>query len=264
MLQLPVMSLAIPAKFFFFHFQGLFFNPSEYNKAKLIHEMFDDGLRSSSQDMVDPEKGPLLTIQQWSPSIIRNVTEPTLLNTVLLQVVHVMPLVIDGAVNKKEVMHELTVLAWDCIDVLDDTEDSEERLLLRRRSETKLCMVFNDFLCWSMIHCHREGHLTMIFPTEVYKNILDFSDKLVKQMQDFIDDGHQVTLGRDKQEQAFSQEEFDKARSLVVRVFELADWAFIEFCSRATQCCLRDISLLLTDDLAVVKPTVQSARLNLS
>lgn len=198
--------------------------------------------------------GPLLSIQQWSDQLKQSHEGPANKRFACVQLVQVMPLVIDGHDEKKEVMHELTIVAWDCIEAPGERPEEHHRLLMQRRPETKMCLVFNDFLCWSVVHCHKEGHICLMLPAEVFETLLEYSAKLVEQMQEYIEQGHSVKLGRTEEEAQFSQEEFGKARSLVVRVFELADWAFANICHRAGHCCLQNISLLMTDDLGVVKP----------
>lgn len=257
------MTLGVPIKFWFFHFQSLYYDELDDHKAKELEQMFREAYNQCQAFPLDPERGPALQIQRWTPCLNKNYDRTSDICFVLVQVVHVMPLVIDGNDKMDTVMHELTIVAWDAVRAPCCSECEATRLLLRRRNEDKICMVFNKYMAWSSIHCYEEGHIAMLLPVDIFATMLANSTKLVELMREEIDNGLDMRLGRTPEEALFSNSEFDKARCLVNQVFQLADYAFVNLCHETTQCCLKEVKLLATDDLREVKPrpTAQEASL---
>ena len=112
----------------------------------------------------------------------------------------------------------------------------------------------NKWLSWSKLHCYKEGHFCLVFPKTTYLRLLKYGKELERKMMDEVIFGLNVTLGRDIKQVSFNMGEFDRARYVISRVYSFIDIAFVAAAGKATEPCLQDVGIYVTDDFDFVKP----------
>ena len=248
------MSTALPVSFVYFAFSDLYHDRNECYTQKLTTEWFEEGVKECAASSLSGDAHPLLTLEQWpergTPIEETDQEDPL----VLVQILHMMPLKINNEENPKAVLHELVMVAWSCRPHGSMFSLLKNNYRLKRRPETKLYVILDTWSGFSAVHCFKESHLALMFTKDMFARLLDLSAQLDASLQDEIDFlGSQVMLGRRPDESDFHNTEFHKARTLVRRVYELADLAWVSVRDQIFNTLLMNIGLYLTGNLGMVR-----------
>lgn len=248
------MSTALPVTFVYFDFRDIYHDRNECYTQKLTTEWFEEGVKECAASALAQDSQGLLKLEQWpergSPVEEAGNEDPL----VLMQIIHMMPLKINNEENPKAVLHELVIVAWSCKPHGAMFNPFNNCYRLKRRPETKLYVILDTWMGFSAAHCFTRGHLALIFTKDMFARLLDLNVQLDASLQDEIDFlGTQIMLGRTLEESTFHNSEFHKARTLVRRVYELADLAYVDVHDQIFNTILMNIGLYLTGNLGMVR-----------
>ena len=94
----------------------------------------------------------------------------------------------------------------------------------------------------------------MVFSPEIFELLIANSNRLYAKLQEEVEWGLNAQLGRSVQQISHNLHEFHRARSLVRRVMEVVDLAYVRIKAESTEQCLQGVQVLVSDDLDQVKP----------
>lgn len=243
----------MPLKFYAVHLDQLFHHRSEYYTDSCMQDQFKEALEKARNPPGVLKQAEEMKLQPWEPEMEPQLDVGGSQRAVFVQVLHLMPLVFNGMTCKKEVLHQLTVVVWDALRVPFGEAGSMPRVVLKRRPETRLLLVLNSWISFECNHSEVEGHLFMMFSGDYYDLLQSNSQKLESQVEREVEQGVAVTLGRTPEEMAFNQLNVLRAESAANGLFSLCDLAVASLCCEADACHLREVSLMITDDLSLLK-----------
>ena len=248
--------LALGIQFIEFDIRDLFYFVKEFYVPPLVEEWFNEGVFiCQPRSMSIMPLGPALTIEPWSLQEENKKRHSTTTEKyVLLQILQMMPLKLDGHDSAKLVLHELAVVAWNCLEDCSPLKPEERRYVLRRRPEAQVVLVLDRWVSHAVLHACRKKHEGLLFEASMYSLLLHYSGKLKDQVDEEVESGLNVQLGRTVQEMSWNQDQYHRARALINRVFDLVDIAYVVIRRESTEEKLKGARLLLTDELKDVKP----------
>lgn len=248
------MAIILPVRFFSVHLDRLYHHQSQYYSDSSMQEMFSEGLSRFAKAKECEGQGDLLSLEAWRPELEPYIDYQKSRMIVLVQILHFMPLLFEDADQKKQALHELTVVCWDGLRLPEGEEEQTTRLALRRRRETRLFVILNTWISMTACHVNKDGHLAMMLPTDLFEQLQEKSLTLLSQVSAEVNKGTLVRLGRGPEELAFNQEQSDKANLLLASIYEGVDLGLVSLCSEADHGCLLDVSMYVTDVLDLVLP----------
>lgn len=248
--------LAVTVKFMEFNFADLFYVMQEHYKEELVEEWFDEGVFLCQPKGIETLPfGRALSIDRWTihdEEKKRYSTDNE--QYVLVQILQMMPLRLNGFDAAKLVLHELVIVAWDCTDDWTPLKPADKRFKLKRRSEEQFVIVLDRWVSYSVLHACRKGHLALLFDRSMYLDMMRYSKELMRQVDEEVNSGMNVQLGRTMQEISSNLDKFHRARALLRRVFDLVDVAYVTVQQETTVQELQGTRLFITDELTAVKP----------
>ena len=173
---------------------------------------------------------------------------------VIMQILHMTPLMIGGFDEAEYVVHELLVVSWASEEQCVSVDSLNKRFVGRRRGEEVIRIVLDDWVSYANINVCSKGHVALVFDELMYQRILRNSDELRSKVRDQVDFGKTVTLGRSVVEISRNLDNFHNARALLRRVFELSDIAVIGVESATNAQVLQGLNLIVTDNLDGLTP----------
>ena len=250
------MSFTTPAPFMDFDFHEMYYHMAENYRPNLVEQWFAEGVSICNRPVYYPsDRGPALAIEQWVDRDARsNETRPNKDPYVLLQVVQMMPLRMNSADDASMVLHELVVVSWSCAEDAHPFNPFSERFRLTKRSEEQFYLVLNRWVSLSFVHTFKRGHLALVFTRDMYLKMLEYSKELHRQLQEEVDWGLVVTLGRTIQEISVNLNEYHRARALIRRVYDLVNVAYVTIKDASTNPLLQEVGMFFTDTLDGIKP----------
>lgn len=256
------LQLALGVQFIEFDFGDLFFTMKEdYPSSEQLEEWFDEGVfLCQPKTMAIMPLGPALTIERWT--VLHEGKKRRSTSTdeyVLVQILHISPMKMNGDDSSRLVLHELVVVAWDCQEDWTPYKPLDQRYKAKRRSEEQFLVVLDRWVNHSVLHACRKGHFGLLFEKSMYHRMLDNSRELIRKVQDEVEWGMSVQLGRTVQDMTQNITSFHRARALTLRVFDLVDIAYVSVRRETAQQSLHGARLLITDELTAVKPSKQDS-----
>lgn len=248
--------LAVTVKFMEFNFSDLFYTMKDHYKAELVEEWFDEGVficQPKSTEILP--LGRALTIDRWTMQDEEKKRYSTDNEQyVLVQVLHMMPLRMNGNDDAKLVLHELVIVAWDCTDDWTPLKPADKRFKLKRRTEEQFIIVLDRWVSHSVLHACRKGHLALLFDRSMFVDMMRYSKELMRLIDEEVEWGMNVQLGRSVSEISSNLDKFHRARALLRRVFDLVDLAYVVVQQETTVAELQGTRLFITDELTGIKP----------
>lgn len=216
---------------------------------KTTENRFNEGVLIVQGFTCDLSRGHTIRLDQLNQTLAPGSLSA---ESILLQVVHLMPLVVKDHQNDSYFLHEMVVVAWafDSSEKLND--QGAKAYKFRRLKLTRLYAVLEGRLTKSKIHCYKKGHLGLFLKQELFKVILDNSRLLEKELDNLIESGKAVYLGFTFQEASENCTLFSKATQLLYAVFENVDMAVVSFDGRSSEFTLSNRNLIVTGDFEVV------------
>ena len=249
--------MALRVQFVEFDFKELYYKVrEEYPTSEHLEQWFDEGDYLCHPKAANSMSlGPALTIEKWTHhhEQKRRYSDSTD-QYVLAQVVHIMPLRINGDDGARLVLHELAIVAWDCIEDWTPYKPTENRFLLKRREENQFLIVLDRWISHASLHVCRKGHLGLLFERSMFELMAKNSKELMSKVQDEVDRGTVIQLGRTEQEISKNLSDFHKARAVMNRVFELVDVAIVVLKRETSLPAFQESRMFITDELSAVKP----------
>lgn len=248
--------LAVTVKFVEFNFLDLFYIVKDHYDPELVEKWFEEGVSVCQPRGYYVSLGPSLSIDRWTLQLeekTRHSTDDD--KYVILQIIHMMPLRFNGADNARLVLHEMVVVAWDCEDDWTPLKPQERRFKMKRREEEQFVLVLDRWVSHSVLHAFRKGHLGLMFHQTMYLKMLNYSKELMKKVNEEVERGMNVQLGRSFEEISSNLDKYHKARALVGKVFDLVDVALSVVTRETPVEELQGARMLITDELTGVKPS---------
>ena len=257
------MQVTIPVQFIEFNFSSLFYKERDfYRRPDIVEEWFDHGVMISQPRtcgiLMD---SPALTIEMWTErEEQRRSYRCGNAEYVMVQIIHMMPLRLNGYDEAKLVVHEMVIVAWDCTEDWSPFKPFNECYYkARHRPEDTFFIVLDRWVSQSVLHTCRAGHLGLLFEKSMYLMMLQNSKELAEHIEDELQWGMSITIGRTVAEVSHNLEKFQRARHLVSRVFDLVDLSYILIEGDTKYEALHGARMLMTDELTAVKrPPMQS------
>lgn len=196
-----------------------------------------------------------MTIEKWvdqdEPSCER---DPNKDPYVLLQVLQIMPLRMNSFGDADKVLHELVVVAWSCAERISPCNPFTTRFKATKRPEEQFFIVLNKWVSMSLVHTFRKEHVGLAFTREMYLKMLANSRELGRKLQEEVEWGLVVTLGRTIHEVSTNLNEFHRAKALLRRVLDLVTVAYVTIREETTIESLEGVGMYFTDTLEGIKP----------
>ncbi len=252
--------LAVTVKFVEFNFLDVFYIAKDPYNPELIEKWFEEGVAVCQPRGYYRSLGPSLSIDKWTLQLEERTRHSTNDDQyVILQILHMMPLRLDGHDNARLVLHELVVVAWDCEDDWTPLKPTERRFKMKRREEEQFLLVLDRWVSHSVLHAFRKGHLALMFHQTMYLKMLNYSKELMKKVNDEVERGMNVQLGRSFDEISTNLDNYHRARALLRKVFDLVDVALTVITRETPVEELQGARILITDELTGVKPSPMPA-----
>ena len=251
-----LMQTTIPIQFLEFDFVSMYFKPQELYRPALVEEWFNEGVMLSNPlASLGPGGGPLMQVEEWSDrSECKNRLSSYEEDFILVQVIQMMPLRLNGYDSAALVLHEMVVQVWSCSPYWSEYRPTDLKYKAERRKDEQFFLILDRWLSWSMVHSFKRGHIGLVFSREIFELLLANSKKLFSNLQEEVEWGLVANLGQTVQQISHNLHEFHRARSLVTRVMDVVDLAFIRIKGESSQQCLQGVQVLVSSDLDQVKP----------
>ncbi len=245
------MSYPVPISFISFDFEQSFHTKKEHYDHNLVQAWFEAGIMECQGSQKESSRGMLMELRQSPP--LPEGHRPSREPLVLVQVLQLMPLKLNGDEDSGAVLHELAVVVWGCSPEGSLLNPFDDRYRITRRPETRLLLVFNRWMSWSLMHCHNKRHLGLVFSRELYSTILSFSSELAASMSDRLALGWEITLGRTEMEAVFNCQQHFQAHTMILKVFQLIDHAWIRIEGESSNLQIQNLGLYITGSLDFVR-----------
>ena len=247
---------AIPVHFMEISFHELYYDLKQCSVANNVIPWFYEGVAVCTPKCTEPvEPRRLLKLRPLDSSL--ESTEHVQTNAkkfVIMQILHMMPLMFSGYDSAELVVHELLVVSWSCTEKIATTNPFDQRYFGRRRSEEVVQIVLDGWTSYCNINVCSRGHVALVFEESMYDRILKNSDELRRKTQEQVEYGKTITLGRSIVEISRNLDAFHNARAFLRRVLELADVAILEVERASNVPVLQNLKLVVTDTLDGVTP----------
>ncbi len=249
--------LALTFKFVEFNFLDLYYKVKDQYDPELIEKWFEEGVWECMPRSLGPlPGGRALSIDRWTKQFEERTRKSSDDDQyVILQILQMMPLRLNGDDNARLVLHELVVVAWDCEDGWTPLKPQERRFKMKRREEEQFVLVLDRWVSHSVLHACRKGHLGLMFHEVMYLKMLNHSKELMKKVNEEVERGMNVQLGRSFEEISSNLDKYHKARALLRKVFDLVDVALSVVTGETPVEELQGVRMLITDELTGVKPS---------
>lgn len=264
---MDLMKLALGVQFVEFDFHQLFYvKKEEYPLSAMFESWFDDGVSHCQPlGLHTLTYGQNLTIEEWTS--LHEQQEK--LNTyteqyVLVQILHMAPMKMNGCEDSRFVLHELVVVPWDCQEDWTPNRPPLPRYKARRRPEEQFLIVLDRWVSHAVLHASKKSHFGLLFERSMYLRMLESSNELVRQTQDEVDRGMDIKLGRTAQDVTQNYHNFKRARALGRKVYDLVDLAYLSVKRETSEQSLHGTRMLMTSDLAVVRPAALDSETELN
>ena len=238
-------------------FHQCYYREKHWLSGESIEARFNEGVMKNQPPISDPRRGPVLCLDEWTSSK----APKTPLKFVLLQVIQVMPLKVEGiAMADGLVLHELVVKPWECYSDQYLGFWAKGRYHLEDCKSLRLYLLLDKAVTHSVLHLYKKGHLALVADLALLDDIVYQSEILEKLVDSFVNFYDQtVHLGLTLQEAQHNQKEWDKARSILVQVFNQVDFCFASLSSQVADPSLANTNLVLTEELeAIFRPEEQA------
>lgn len=248
-------STLMKVDFIDFEFVETYYLMKENYKPKIVEEWFRQGLKVVSPRAMDADKpSPFLELKLWRDPF----EDPTHYfdhdKMILVQIVQMMPLRMNGYDNAKYVVHEMSVIVWECAEYWRPKNPFLGQHKAFRRPEQQLFIVLDRWVSKHVISVDKAGHFGMVFCPKMFQRMMQNSAELSRKLRDDLDWGLVINLGRTMQEISDNQDAYYRGQCLKSRVTDLIDIVLLKFLGLTKDERLRDIGLYVTDDLDKIKP----------
>ena len=250
------MQTTIPLQFLEFDFTTMYFRPQEGYRTRIVQEWFNEGVMLANPlASLGSGGGPVMEVEEWTDrSECKNRLVSHDEDFVLVQVVQMMPLRLNGFDSAQLVLHEMVVQVWSCSPYWSEYRPEDFRYKAERRKEEQFFMILDRWLSWSMVHSFKRCHFGLVFSREIFELMLANSKILLQKLEEDVEWGLVANLGQTIQQISHNIHEFHRARSLVTRVLEVVDVAYLRIKGETSQERLRGVQVLVSHDLDLVKP----------
>lgn len=238
-----------------FEFVSTFHMPKEGSKHKIVNEWFREGLKVCRPPIADADQtSPCLQLEAWKEPCVDPVYYFEHNKMILVQILHMMPLRLNGYDSAPFVVHEMVVVVWEFDDFCNPSSPFGARYRAFKRSEDHFFIVLDHWVSKTVISVQRSGHLGMVFCPKMFEIMHRNSRELGRKLKDEVDFGLTVNLGQTMQQISDNQDGFYRARCMLRRVMDLIDVAYVRYTGVTSDPRLKQVGLYVTDDLADVKP----------
>jgi len=249
-------SVEMKVNFVDFEFLATYYMPREDYKPKIVEEWFREGLKVCSPHCMDADlPSPYLQLQAWKEPYADPLYYFDHDKMILVQILHMMPLRLNGFDAARYVVHEMVVVVWECDDYWKPTNPFGEQYKAFRRSEDQFFIVLDRWISKTVINVEKSGQFGMVFCPKMFKRMHQNSKELGRKLREEVDFGLTVNLGQTMQQISQNQDGFYRARCMLRRVVDLIDVAFVRYTGVTTDQRLQQVGLCVTDDLDTVKPS---------